>query len=216
MQKPIIDRDGTQELLDARFVHVFRLTYTDGTRYIDASRRGTDNLVAFMDDEQLDALLPDAVAAALVIAPLGSDPKIVLFHEYRYPTGQYLLSVPSGLIDAKDKDATEPLVEAMVREVKEECGITLVDGDTCKVINPLLYTSPGLTDESCALLEVVVRSEASDALSSAGTEGTERISDFSLFTKEEAKEILDAGRDPWGARFPFTTWAALTHFVYAM
>lgn len=104
----------------------------------------------------------------------------------------------------------------MVREVKEECGITLVDGDTCKVINPLLYTSPGLTDESCALLEVVVRSEASDALSSAGTEGTERISDFSLFTKEEAKEILDAGRDPWGARFPLTTWAALMHFVYAM
>jgi hypothetical protein len=65
-------------------------------------------------------------------------------------------------------------------------------------------------------LEVVVRSEASDALSSAGTEGTERISDFSLFTKEEAKEILDAGRDPWGARFPLTTWAALMHFVYAM
>jgi ADP-ribose pyrophosphatase len=102
----------------------------------------------------------------------------------------------------------------MSREVFEECGIVLTESDTIEVVNPFLYNSPGLTDESCALLAVTVRSEAT--LTHAGAQGTERLADFVLIERDVARVILRDGRDPWGNRYPFVTWAALMCFVHGV
>ena len=47
--------------------------------------------------------------------------------EFRYPTGQYLLSVPAGLIDPEDctgdSDNTASLIKTAMRELHEETGL---------------------------------------------------------------------------------------------
>ena len=214
MDKPTIDPDRTRTLLDTPYVRVFELAYEDGTRYFDATRRDRDHLLALKGDDALRDELPDAVACCLVLAPPAQTPKMVLFREFRYPCAQFLLSIPSGLIDESDRTARDPLVTSMSREILEECGIVLSDVDTIEVVNPFLYNSPGLTDESCALLAVTVRRET--ALSHAGAQGTERLADFILVERDVALQILRDGRDPWGNRYPFVTWAALMCFVHGV
>lgn len=213
MDKPTIDPDRTRALLDTPYVRVFELAYEDGTRYFDATRHDREHLLALKDDQALRDELPDAVACCLVLAPPEQAPRMVLFREYRYPCAQFLLSIPSGLIDESDRTAKDPLVASMSREIFEECGIVLTESDTIEVVNPFLYNSPGLTDESCALLAVTVRSEA--ALTHAGAQGTERLADFVLIERDVAWRILRDGRDPWGIRYPFVTWAALMCFVHS-
>ena len=212
MDTPAIDTERTRELLDTPYVKVFELAYNDGTRYFDATRRGRDRVLALKDPAALRDELPDPVACSLVLAPAGATPKMVCFREYRYPCGQFLLSIPSGLVDESDRAAEDPLATSMAREIFEECGITLTADDDIEVINPFLVNSPGLTDESCALLAVTVRSKTS--LTHAGAQGSERLADFLLIEKDVARDILRRGFDPWGNRYPFVTWAALMHFVH--
>ena len=50
-------------------------------------------------------------------------PRFLLFREYRYPVGHYVLSIPSGLIDEKDRQDASPILSAMRRELAEETGI---------------------------------------------------------------------------------------------
>lgn len=201
------------KMLDTPYVKVYDLAYADGTHYYDASRRAPRDLRALKSDRELMYLLPDAVSCCLVLAPEHEEPRMVLFYEYRYPTGQYALSIPSGLIDERDRALRNPVVAAMVREVREETGIAFGAKDSIRVINPLLFNSPGMTDESTALLCAVIRSVDSSALSQAGANGTERFGSFELVTKEEAQEILSEGKDWFGRPYPMVTWAALTYFA---
>ena len=137
----------------------------------------------------------------------------MLFREYRYPCGQFLLSIPSGLIDEADRKETDPIASAMTREIEEECGITLTDEDDLVILAPFLFNTPGFTDESCALTAVTVRSAAAEALSHAHAQGSERMGRFVLLTREEARRVLFRGRDDEGHFLPMITWCALTHFV---
>ena len=121
MDRPRLDREQTKALAETRFVRLFELAYEDGTRYFVASRREREDLLALRDEAELADALPDAVSCCLVLEIEGCEPRMVLFHEYRYPTGQYLLSIPSGLIDERDVAEDDPLVAAMAREVAEEC-----------------------------------------------------------------------------------------------
>ena len=213
MDEPRLDPQHVTSLAETRFVGLYELCYEDGTRYFVASRRRREDLLALKDDAERARALPDAVSCCLVLEIEGREPRMVLFHEYRYPTGQYLLSVPSGLIDARDADAADPAVAAMTREVAEECGIVLDERDTVTVINPLLYNTPGLTDESTALLCVVVRRASEQELTPAGAEGTERFDGFELLTRDEVWEVLHQGRDMRGNRYPMVAWAAMTYFA---
>jgi len=213
MDKPTLDRQRTTALAETRFVSLYELAYEDGTRYFVASRRKREDLLALRDEEELADVLPDAISCCLVLEIEGCEPRMVLFYEYRYPTGQYLLSIPSGLIDQRDAVEGDPLVAAMTREIAEECGIVLDERDAVTVINPLLYNTPGLTDESTALLCVVVRRATEPRLTPAGAEGTERFDSFVLLTKDEVWEVLHRGRDPRGNRYPMVAWAAMTYFA---
>ena len=213
MERPRLVREETRTLADARFLKLYDYAYEEGRHYYVASRRGQDDLIAFKTAEELRRELPDAVSCCLVLDVPGEEPRMVLFYEYRYPTGQYLLSIPSGLIDASDRDRDEPLVSAMAREIGEECGLQLGEGDDIWVINPLLFNTPGMTDESTALLCAVARHADSVMLSQAGAEGSECFDGFELLTKEEVWQVLHRGCDPNGIPYPMVAWAAMTFFA---
>ena len=210
---PEIPVPPVYKMLDTPYVKVYDLTYPDGTHYFDASRHDASELRALKNEKELSRLLPDAVSCCLVLAPADEEPRLVLFYEYRYPTGQYVLSIPSGLVDQQDRRRRFPLVAAMVREIYEETGIAFGARDSIKIVNPMLFNSPGMTDESTALLCAVIRGTDASSLSQAGACGTERFGGFELVTKEGAKRLLNEGRDRFGRPYPMVTWTALTIFA---
>ena len=201
------------ELYHTRFVKLYDLTYDDGAHYFEASRREQDDLLATKSEEELVTALPDAVSACLVVVTPDDDPRMVLSYEYRYPTGQYVLGIPSGLIDARDLEGDDPLVVSMTREIAEETGVRLGEGDRIWVVNQLLFNTPGLTDESTALLCAVAHLDDLATLSHAGAEGSERFGAFELLTKAEVCKVLAEGRDPRGHFYPMVAWAAMTYFA---
>jgi ADP-ribose pyrophosphatase len=84
--------------------------------------------------------------AAVVIAPMTRDGKIVLIHQERIPIREAIWEMPSGQIDDAEKQAPETIEQVALRELLEEAGYELAtDG---KLI-PLghYFTSPGFTDE---------------------------------------------------------------------
>lgn len=212
MEKPRVVAEKSEELAHTRFIKLYDLAYEDGAHYFVASRHDRNDLLALAEPGERARALPDAVSCCLILAPEDDEPRLVLFWEYRYPTGQYVLSIPSGLIDAGDAERDDPLVAAMAREIGEECGITLGDGDRLWVVNPFLFNSPGLTDESTALLCAVVRQDAGH-LSQAGAEGSERFDGFELLDEEQVRRVLAEGRDPQGQPYPLVSWAAMSYFM---
>ena len=212
MEEPRVVAEKTEELGHTRFIKLYDLAYEDGAHYFVASRHDRADLRALMGTEERARALPDAVSCCLILAPDGEDPRLVLFWEYRYPTGQYVLSIPSGLVDAADAERDEPLVAAMAREIGEECGIALGEDDRLWVVNPLLFNSPGLTDESTALLCAVVRQDAGH-LSQAGAEGSERFDGFELLDEGQVRRVLAEGLDPQGQPYPLVSWAAMSYFL---
>ena len=65
---------------------------------------------------------PHAVSCFVVLNIKGQPKKLLLNWEYRYPVGQYMLSVPAGLIDKGDWNNPNALVDTAIRELKEETG----------------------------------------------------------------------------------------------
>ncbi len=200
----------TRTLLKTPYINVYDLVYEDGLHYYDASRREKEDLAAYGGD-----VLPDAVGAFVIL--LGEDgPRILLFHEYRYPAGRYVLSIPSGLIDEEDRKKADPVRSAVIRELKEETGIAVGADDDIRIVSPLVFNTPGMSDESTALVSCVIRDEKERWLSHAGAEGSERFEGFDLVTRQEAAEILAAGKDREGNPYPLVTWAALMFFMSDM
>ncbi|MBR4163765.1 MAG: NUDIX hydrolase [Solobacterium sp.] len=205
MEKPKLKQTDT--LFTSRYVNVYECSYEEGQKYYIASRRKKEDLSAKRNEKGL----PDAISCFVILE--GKENRLLLFHEYRYPTGQYILSIPSGLIDEKDKATDNPIISAVCRELKEETGIELTEEDEVKLINPLVFCSPGFTDESTALTAVHVRSRWNEELSQDGAEGTEIFDGFDLVTKEEARMILKNGCDSEGNAYPLVTWAAMMYFL---
>ena len=158
-------------------------------------------------------MLPDAVTCVVILKVKDEEPKLLLTKEYRYPAGQFLLSPPAGLLDPEDEAEKEPVLAAAKREIREETGIQLSDQDTLSVINPLLFSSPGMTDESNALACAVIHLEDLSALSQDGAVGSECFDGFRLLSAAQAREILKAGKDQDGLFYSVYTWAALMYFV---
>ena len=197
---------------------------------------------------------------------LGKDgmfePRLLLSREFRYPAGRFLLSPPAGLIDPEDKEgylcalldesnkisetelrrlADEALISTAKREIKEETGLTVGPDDDIFVINQLLFSTPGMTDESnalvCAVIDVgdalkaeavkenLSYGEASKAdcvklieniLTTEGAVGSEVFDGFVLVTEAEAREIIKKGRDSYDNFFSVYTWCVLMYFVSGM
>ena len=220
----------------SKYISLYDYEYQKGRHYLNASRRSPDRLVYTKSIDDFKNMLPDAVSCFVIIDNgLYDEPRLLLSREYRYPTGQFLLSVPAGLIDPDDAKSTydsssssckgndendiksysnmTPAMKAAVREIKEETGIELTDKDIIKTVNPLVFSTPGMTDESNALVSVIIRSDIEGQLSQDGAEGSELFDGFELLTKEKAREILKKGVDDNGIFYSVYTCIALMYYV---
>ena len=213
MEKPVIRRENIVPLLEEKYIQVYDLQYAPGRHYLDATRRGRDRLVCTMPDAEMKEALPDAVTCVVILCVPGSEPRLLLSYEYRYPAGRFLLSPPAGLIDPEDAHRPEPLLETARREIAEETGLSVGPGDTLRVISPFAFSSPGMTDESNAMVCAVLRPETMPPLSQAGAVGSECFDGFELVDEGAARALLASGRDRFGTPYSIYTWAALMWFV---
>lgn len=213
-KKPSIKKENVSAQFDSRFIKIFGMEYVEGRQYMNATRRDIDNLVALKDEKEFREMLPDAVSSIVILN--GAEPKLLLTYEFRYPTGQYLLSVPAGLVDKADEAKANPVFATAKRELQEETNIDLSDEDKFEIVNPLLFSTPGMTDESNALVSIVIADESRLCLSQEGAEGTECFDGFVTLTKQDAMRIFKQGKDDNGIFYSVYTWAALMYFVSDM
>ncbi len=81
--------------------------------------------------------------AAVIIAPMTRDGKIVLVHQERIPIRVAIWEMPSGQIDGPAQETVE---QVALRELREEAGYELAkDGELIALGH--YFTSPGFTDE---------------------------------------------------------------------
>ena len=211
--KPIIRKENIKSVFESKFIRIFDLQYAEGKHYYDATRRSAGRLMAAMTQEEFRSALPDAVTCAVILKIKEEEPRLLLTREYRYPAGQFLLSPPAGLLDPEDEAKEDPIISAAKREIQEETGIRAGERDIFSVVNPLLFSSPGMTDESNALVCAVMHPEDLSCLSQEGATGSECFDGFRLLTRREAAEILKAGRDQEGIFYSVYTWACLMYFL---
>ncbi|MDO4467105.1 MAG: NUDIX hydrolase [Bacillota bacterium] len=215
MNKPTIKKEWVQPLLTTKFLNVYDLHPNNERSYFDASRRTRDNLVAIKSDEEFKTMLPDAVSIVLILV-IDEEEKLLLTHEYRYATGQTLLSVPAGLIDSDDLLKENPLFETAIREVHEETGLVFQEGDEISVVNPLLFSTPGMSDESNAIVKIKLHTPNLSSIRFDLAQGGEIFEDFSILSKQEAKQILNSGVDENGIFYSVYTWIGLATFLLDM
>ena len=121
--------------------------------------------------------------AAVIIAPMTRDDKIVLIHQERIPIRIAIWEMPSGQIDGP---ADETVEQVALRELREEAGYELAeDGE----LIPLGYyfTSPGFTDERGNFFLARPVQKCKEA--SAGDEG-ESILDCREFSVVEIRRMI--------------------------
>ena len=155
--------------------------------------------------------LIDHKGAAAVVA-VREDGKLLMVRQYRNALERETLEIPAGGLNGRE----EPTDQAAMRELQEETGITLEESDSIRLVNPLVFSTPGMTDESNALVQITLNREEMPKVSQDGAVGTECFDGFLLLTREEAQKILKAGVDDQGLFYPLYTWAALMCFVTGM
>ena len=105
-----------------------------------------------------DRPITDAgVADAVVIIPTiktKAGVRLVVTKEFRVPIWDYEYGFPAGLIDDG-----EDIAETVKRELNEETGLELVK---INHISKPVYSSAGLSDESCCMAMVEARGEVSN------------------------------------------------------
>lgn len=216
--KPNISSSQIDQVFYSPFVRVFDMQYKPGCHYTNASRRSLDDLPALKSNEEFAKMIPDAVSCFVIVDFPDEEPRLLLSREFRYPVGRFLLSVPAGLISEDDKREERPALAAAARELQEETGLVLSDADSIELVNPLVFSTPGMTDESNALVCVVIRPSENEKtieerLTQDGAEGQELFDGFTLLTKGAAMATLKAGRDEGGIFYPVYTWMAMMYFV---
>lgn len=167
-----------KELVGTKYLSLYQLDVVNKAGqdkvWMVASRKSMDEINdIYMNNKEQDI---DAV----VIVPIHKETgKLVLVNQFRVPINGYILELPAGLIDNK-----EDFEVAVKRELKEETGLDLVKIDKDLTRNKV-YMSPGMTDESIALVYCLCSGE----LSTEHLEVDEEIEPL-MVSKEEAKEIL--------------------------
>lgn len=211
MKKPLLIKENVEALFESKYIKTYDLTY-ENMHYYNATRRNKLDQVAMKSDEEFKTMMPDAVSC-VVIVETNEGYKLLLQYEFRYPCGQYLLSVPAGLIDPKDLDKPDPIVETAIREIKEETGITITASNV-KKISPVLFSTPGMSDESNALVEIMIKQEDLKQLSNDESEDTEMFAGFELLSKEDAIKIVkDETRDKYGNYMSMFTLGGILYFI---
>ena len=208
-----IRKDRIETLYGTKFLNMYDLQYGEGKHYFEASRRKPEDLVVRKEDGEVREMLPDAVTIAVVLHLPGNRTRLLMSYEYRYPIGQFLLSPVAGLLDPEDRECPAPLVNAAIREIREETGLTVKESDRVYVLNPCAYSTPGMTDESNAFLCAEITLDSLDELNQNGAQGSELFDGFELLDRERAQEIFRTGRDEHGNFYSLAAWAVLSIFL---
>lgn len=208
-----INKDRIETLYESRFLNMFDLQYAEGRHYYEATRRSKDSLVLKKKDAEFRSMLPDAVTIAVVLHLPGNETRLLMSYEYRYPVGQFLLSPVAGLLDPEDQSGPDPLVNAAIREIREETGLTVKESDNVYVLNPCAFSSPGMTDESNAFLCAEITLDSLDDLNQNGAEGSELFNGFELLDRKRAQKIFRTGRDEQGNFYSLAAWMVLSIFL---
>ena len=197
-----------ETLLDTRFIKVYDLQYEPGRHYFDATRREKERLVAGMTEEEFRNMTPDAVSLCVIWHEEGAEERMLLNREYRYPLGQYVISVPAGLIDPEDAGGgrEEAVRAAAARELYEETGIRVTERDRIRMLNPCLFSSPGLTDESNAVVRMDLYGHGRKELTQSHADGSEKFGGFRMVTRKEAETLME--KEP----ISVYTWIGLAAF----
>ena len=121
--------------------------------------------------------------------------KLVITKEFRIPIWDYEFGFPAGLIDDG-----EDIEDTVKREMKEETGLDVVRIDHTSMP---VYSSAGLTDESCHMVMVEVKGE----VSSRWLDETEDI-EVLLLDAAQIKELLCSNK-----KIAAKAWGILYHYA---
>jgi ADP-ribose pyrophosphatase len=138
--------------------------------------------------------------AAVIIAPMTRDGKIVLIHQERIPIRAAIWEMPSGQIDGPAQETAE---QVALRELREEAGYELAKGGELVALGHY-FTSPGFTDERGYFFLALRVQKCKEAF--AGDEG-ESILDCREFSVEEIRRMI-AGNEICDAN-TLSMWARL-------
>ena len=137
---------------------------------------------------------PDAV----VIIPVMNTPRgkrLVVTKEFRIPIWDYEYGFAAGLID---KGHT--IEQTIEKELKEETGLDLVK--IIHISSPV-YSSAGMTDESCCMAVV----EAKGQISNEHLEASEQI-EAVLMDADDIRELLASGK-----KISAKAWGLFYHYA---
>jgi 8-oxo-dGTP pyrophosphatase MutT (NUDIX family) len=159
---------------------------------ISSERHFADRNLEVVTDRVQSPARPDARAwtivhrkAAVVIAPMTRNGKILLIHQERIPIRQAIWEMPSGQIDNHNADEKK-IEEVALRELREETGYELAsDGQLIPLGH--YFSSPGFTDERGYLF--LARPVQSCEEGSHYDEG-ESILDCREFSVEEIRRMI--------------------------
>lgn len=173
------------ELCDGQFISLYDLEYknklNENKHWTVATRKDKEAVEDFYLNQNEDKV--DAVG---ICAYHVRYKKLVIIKQFRVPINDYIYEVPAGLVDKGDKD----ILESVKRELKEETGLDLLDVNNDYTIEKT-YLSPGMTDESIALVFCTCDGE----LNKDGLEDDEDIEAI-LVSQEEARKILKS-KEKW-------------------
>ena len=139
-----------------------------------------------------------AKADAVVIVPTietHEGRRLVVTKEFRVPIWDFEYGFPAGLIDDGEK-----LEQTVVRELKEETGLELAK---IKHISAPVFSSAGLTDESCHMVLI----EAKGEVSSKWLDHTEDI-EVLLLDVEGIRDLLASDN-----KIAAKAWGLLYHYA---
>jgi len=177
------------KLTDCRWANLFEVRFERSAKpeksWIMCSRK---------DKPVDDAGKADAV---VIVATIETDEgrKLVVTKEFRVPIWDYEYGFPSGLIDdGEDVDKT------VSRELREETGLELV---RIKHISAPVFSSAGLTDESCHM----VLAEARGEISNEWLEDSEDI-EVLLLDVTGIKDLLASNK-----KIAAKAWGLLHHYA---
>ena len=122
--------------------------------------------------------------AAVIVAPMTRDGKLVLIRQERIPIRAAIWEMPSGQIDDRDADERD-IEEIALRELCEEAGYELAkDGELIALGH--YFSSPGFTDEHGYLF---LARPVEPCPQGEGDEG-ESIVDCRAFSAEEIRRMI--------------------------
>ena len=121
---------------------------------------------------------PDGVIIYALYGPKRD--KVVMVRQYRFSVDDYVYEFPAGLVDAG-----ETYGQAGARELKEETGLDFKQVKADEMYSKPLFTTIGMTDESCA----TVYGYASGKISQEGLEDNEDL-EVIIADRKEVRRIL--------------------------